>query len=150
MAGSMVKGVITPDELSKNKGKLLIGGIPILFTKISAPTLELDTADLPDATRVSGGRSKPGDFTGSVPAHHFPEVRFLEDLYKKGLDPVDPEYKKSATLIFFSKTGTKFKSWNLKGCFCNKMTPPEHDLSNSGEMAEVEVGFSFDDIEPVI
>lgn len=147
---SSIKGVIAPDELAVSKGKLLVAGfIPILFTEIKGLKAELETADLPDQTRVSGGRTKCGDFTVKLPAHHFAEVRLLEEWHKKSQDPVDPDYKKSATLIFFAKSDRKFKAWNVKGVFVSGETLPDMDLANQGDAAMVEFTMAFDDIKPL-
>jgi hypothetical protein len=147
---SSIKGVIAPDELAVNKGKLLVAGfIPILFVEIKGLKAEMETADLPDATRVSGGRTKPGDFTAKLPAHHFAEVRLLEEWQKMGQDPVDPDYKKSGTLIFLAKSDRKFKAWNIKGMFVSGETLPDAELANQGDAAMVEFTFAYDDIKPL-
>ena len=145
-----LKNVIAADELGVNKFKFLVNGIiPIFFLEVKGLETEVESATLPDQTTVSGGRKKISTFTGKVPAHHLVEVRALEEWQKQSVDPVDPGYKKSGTLIFQSKTGLKLKAWNIKGCWCSKEKLPDADLKDEGNEAEVEFTFMADDIKAV-
>jgi hypothetical protein len=147
----MIKGVISPDELKVNKGKLLIAGMaPILCTEIKGIAFEMEKANLPDATTVTGGRIKPGEFTIKVPAHHLVEVRLLEEWMKQAKDCVNSDYKKTATMMFFSASCTKFKAWNMTGVWCFKEVLPDAELKDEGNEAEIEFGFSYDDGNPVM
>lgn len=152
MAFTSTKGIIAPDELSVGKGKLLIAGYPgITFTSIKGISSELEEETLADGSSVSGGRTKAADFTITVPAHHYADVAMLEKWKSKATDPIQDDYKQSVTLLFFSKTGTKFKGWNIKGCWVSRENLPEADLSKPAAMAEIEFNIRFDgDIEPVV
>lgn len=145
-----IKNVIAADELALNKFKFLVSGIiPVFFTEVRGLETEMENATLPDQTTVSGGRKKVSTFTAKMPAHHLIEVRALEEWLKQSEDPVDPGYKKPATLLFLSKTGSKLKAWNIKGCWCSKEKLPDADLKDEGNMAEVEFTFMADDVKPV-
>lgn len=145
------KGVIAPDEFSIGKAKLLIAGVPVIvLTSMKGIKSDTESADLPDGTSVSGGRTKPADFTITVPAHHTSDVAFLEKLRAKALDPIQPDYKQDWTILFFSKTGMKFKGWNIKDCWVAGENIPDEDLSKPADMAEIEFSVKFDgDIEPI-
>lgn len=146
----MIKNVIEADELAINKFKFIVAGmVPIFCLDVKGLKRELETATLPDQTAVTGGRPKVGSFTLRLPTHHFGENKALENWLKEGIDPVDPNYKKSATLLFLSKTNMKMKAFNIKGCFCSGMTPPDADLKDEGNEAETEWAFQYDDVKAV-
>lgn len=145
-----IKNVIAPDELSLNKYKLLVSGIiPIFFTEVKGAKDEVEIATLPDQTVVSGGRSKVGNLTVKMPAHHLIELRAMEEWKEQAKDPTDPNYKKPCTLLFLSKSNQLLKAWNIKGCFVNGEKPPDGDLKNAGDMAEVEFDLQYDEIKPM-
>lgn len=143
-----IKNVINSNELSVAKFKFVVIGLPpILFLEVKGLEKETEEAILPDQTTVSGGRTKAGSFTAKVPAHHLVEIAALEMWHEQGIDPVSPNYKKSATLMFLSKDNSAFKMWNVKGCWCKKEKVPDGDLKDQGNEAEIEYTFAFDDIK---
>lgn len=145
-----MKGAIQPNHIPLNNFKLLVVGLPGLTpTKISGIEEELETVDLPDRTKASGGNTKPGEFTMMLPMHHSVEQAAMEVWFSESQDPVTPTYKKPGTLIHNALDGTPLRSFTLVGLFPRKRKLPDLEMKNEGEMAEVEWTFSFDDILPV-
>jgi len=128
----------------------LVAGLPpILFTEISGLEEELETVDLPDRTKASGGNTLPVEWTAMHPLHHIVEETALELWFKEGQDPVSPTYKKDATLLIFSNTGQVIKTYALPGTFISKRTIPDLDKANEGEMAANEWTFNSDEVAPL-
>lgn len=142
-----MKGSIQPDHIPKNKYVLSFMGLPpITFTKVSGLEEELDNVTLPDRTQASGGNTKAGEFTASMPTHHTPERNALENWNIQCRDPVSPAYKKTGTLTKQSLTGMNTVSYILQGCFISKRSTPDVEMSNEGELDEIEWTFKFDQI----
>lgn len=145
-----MKGKILPDHLPLNKYKLLVIGLPPLTTTmVSGIEEEMDVVTLPDRTQASGGNTKPGEFTIKLPMHHLVEQAAMEAWFKESQDPVTATYKKPGTLVYESNSGTTLKSYTLVGLFPSKRKLPDAEMSNEGEMAEVEWTLKYDDILPV-
>lgn len=145
-----MKGKIQANHIPLNKYKLLVIGLPGLTpTSVSGIEEELDVVTLPDRTQASGGNTKPGEFTIKLPMHHLVEQSAMEAWYKESQDPVSPTYKKPGTLIYTSIGDTTLKSYTLVGLFPSKRKLPDAEMTNEGEMAEVEWTLKYDDILPV-
>lgn len=145
-----IKGSIKPDHIALNQYQLLVVGLPpITFTTVGDIEEELETVELPDRTKASGGNTKAGEFTATMPMHHLVELAALELWYKEGQHPVTATYKKPGTMIYKGIDGKVFKSYSLTGLFISKRKLPGTDMKNAGEMAEVELTFSFDDVLPI-
>lgn len=144
-----LKGVIQSGHMPVNKFKLLVVGlVPLTPTTISGIEEELETIDLPDRTKASGGQTKSGTFTMKLAEHHKAEVDAMEKWYQDSQDPVDPNYKKAVTLVRESIDGKVKRSWSLVGTFPTKRKLPDLEMKNEGAMGEMEYTFSFDDINP--
>lgn len=145
------KGTIKPDHIPVNKYELLIAGVAGHFTilTISGIEEELETVELPDRTRVSGGNTKAVEFEVTTPAHHFIEQAAWELWYKEGQDPVFPTYKKVGTLLMLSISGATLRSYSLAGVFITKRGLPDLEMENEGEQAVITWGLSADDVFPV-
>jgi hypothetical protein len=142
-----IKGEILPDHMPLNKFQLLVIGLPpLLFTEIAGIEEELETTDLPDRTKATGGNTLPVEWTAMHPMHHTIEESVLEFWFSEAKDPVSPLYKKDATLLVFSSTGLVIKTYAMPGTFISKRTLPDLDKSNEGEMAAVEWTFNTDQI----
>ena len=142
-----MKGSIQPDHIPKNKYVLTIIGLPpITFTKVSGLEEELETVDLPDRTVASGGNTKAVEFTVSMPTHHTPERIAMENWNLQCRDPVAPNYKKIGTLVKQSLTGINMVSYTLQGLFVKKRSTPDVEMSNEGELDELEWTMSADQI----
>lgn len=142
-----MKGVILPDHIPLSKYRFNVAGLPeILFTSFGAMEQELDTADLPDRTKASGGRTKAGETEVKLPMHHQVQVAAMESWFAEGSDDVDPSYKKVGTLSGISLSGLIRQTFTVFGCFLNKRTTPEFSLDNEGELAEMAYNMCWDDI----
>lgn len=142
-----LKGIIQADHIPVNKYQLLVVGVQTLTPiKISGIEEELETVDLPDRTKASGGQTKAGSFTVTFAEHHKAEIDALEKWYSDSTDPVSPTYKKPATLVQQSISNRQTRSWSVVGLFPMKRKLPDLEMKNDGDMAEIEYTFSFDDI----
>lgn len=145
-----MKGTIKPDHIPVNKYELLMLGMPPLTpVEISGLEDELQTTELPDRTRASGGNRGPSEFTIKLPMHHTVEQAAMEIWYRSSQDPVLPTYKLAGTLIHKSISGNSFRTFSLIGVFPTKRVNPDLEMSNEGEMATVEWTLSVDDILPI-
>lgn len=144
-----MKQVLLPDHIPVNNFELIvIGGPPVLqFVTIDGFDWELETADLPDRTRASGGNTKPIEFVATHPKHHTVEDFFLQAWFVEcgaGSDVVLPTYKKAATLVIQSISRLNTRSFNLIGTFPTKQKTADLDMGNEGEMNVTEWTFSAD------
>lgn len=145
-----MKGALKPDHIPVNKYTLLILGLPTLTpVEISGLEDELQTTELPDRTRASGGNRGPANFTIKLPMHHLVEAAAMELWFREAQDPVLPTYKKLATLIHKSISGNTVRTFSLVGMFPTKRTLPDLEMANEGEMATVDWDISVDDILPI-
>jgi hypothetical protein len=144
-----MKMVLLPDHIPVNNFDLLVvGGPPVLqFITLDGFEWELDTVDLPDRTKASGGSTKAIEFSGTHPKHHAVEDAFLQLWFVEagaGSDVVLPTYKKAATLVIQSISRLQTRSFNLVGMFPMKQKTADRDIGNEGEMDVTEWTFSAD------
>jgi hypothetical protein len=145
-----MKGVIDPDHIPVNKYTLkFLGFADLTPMEVSGMEDELQTTDLPDRTRASGGHRGVSEFTMMLPMHHTVEQAAMELWFRECQDPILPTYKKIGTLIMQRVSGQGDRSYTLVGVFPTKRALPDLDLSNEGEMASVEWTMSVDDIIPI-
>jgi len=145
-----LKGTIEADHIPKHKYQLVVVGLPTLdLTYVSGIEDTLDVVDLPDRTKASGGRRGPVEMTVRLPLHHTVQQAAMEAWYREGQDPVLPTYKKPATLIWESLTGTRVRSFSFPDLFVGKRVTPEGEMSNEGEMTETEWMLHASDILPI-
>jgi hypothetical protein len=144
-----MKGALKEDHIPLNKYTLTIVGLPTL-TVVSAGGMEeeLNTVDLPDRTKASGGESTPSEMVVTIPMHHTIERVAMEGWFQEGKDPVSPGYKKTGVLIWKSGTGNILATYNVDGVFITKRTTPDGEMENGGEMATIEYTLSVDTILP--
>lgn len=144
------KGTIKDDPILVNKYRLKVLGMPdFTFTKISGIEEELETVTLPDRTVVSGGHTKATEFDAELPLHHSVEVAAMELWLRGCKDPVDPGYKKAATLVQESSSGKILRTYALEGVFPKKRGTSDLEMENEGDMAVLALSFSVDSIDPV-
>lgn len=144
-----MKGVIQPDHIPKNKYRLIVAGLPrITFIKVGALEEELEKVDLPDKTAASGGNTKNGEYTATIPTHHRLEREAIENWYQESQDPVSPTYKKTGTLVKESISGLQRASYMLQGSFPFKRNTEDVEMENEGELDTIEWSFSYDKILP--
>jgi len=145
-----MKGAILGDHIPLNKYQLIVLGMPeLIFTEISGLEEELETVDLPDRTVASGGQTKTLEFTATLPAHHLIMQAAMELWFVEGRDPVASTYKKTATLILKSISGSTFRTYSLIGLFVCKRATPDLEMANEGEMATIEWTFKADQMLPI-
>jgi hypothetical protein len=145
-----MKGEVQADHIPVNKFTLkVVGLLDIYLSTVSGIEDELQTIDLPDRTKASGGNRSATEFTAMQPIHHTAEVVAMEAWFKEGQDPISPTYKKPCTLIMQSLSGQKSRSYTLIGVFVSKRALPDLDKSDDGEMAQIEWTFSVDDLLPL-
>lgn len=145
-----MKGTIKPNHIPVNKYLLKILTLPdITPTKISGLEEELETTDLPDRTRATGGNTKSSEITITIPLHHTVEQAAMEVWFQECQDPVSPTYKKAGTLLMkpISDSGKPVVR-TLVGVFVSKRKDPDLEMMNDGEMAVVEWTLSIDQIKP--
>ena len=145
-----MKGSIQPGHIPVNKYTLLFVGLPTLTpTEISGLEEELQTVDLPDRTKASGGNTGPSEFTMMIPAHHTVEILAMEAWFAEGQDPVTPTYKKAGSLLMESGSLVgPTRTINLMGAFVTKRKMPDLEMANDGDMATYEWTISVDQILP--
>jgi hypothetical protein len=146
-----MKQVLLPDHIPVNNFDLVVvGGPPVIqFVTIDGLEEELDTVDLPDRTKASGGNTKPIEFTATHPKHHTIEDAFLELWFAEGQDPVLPTYKKAAALLVTSISSLNVRSFNLVGLFPSKRKTADLDMANEGELNVNEWTFMADLVIPI-
>lgn len=143
-----MKQTLLPDHIPQNNYHLIVlGGPPLIqFTKVDGIDEELETVDLPDRTKASGGNTKAFDFKAEHPEHHVLEDLFLEFWFREGQDPVSPFYKKPCVLLAQSISRIQTKAYNLLGVFISKRKLPDREMKNEGEMTVKEWTFCGDRI----
>jgi hypothetical protein len=140
-----MKMVLLPDHIPVNNFNLIVvGGPPLLqFITIDGFDWELDTVDLPDRTKASGGATKAIEFTATHPKHHVVEDVFLQAWFQEAQLGL-PTYKKAASLVNTSISRLQVRTWNLIGLFPMKQKTADLDIANEGEMNVTEWTFVAD------
>lgn len=145
-----MKGAIKNDHIALNKYEFIVLGLPPLTpVTIGGLEEELTTVDLPDKTKASGGTTNTVETEMELPMHHMIEQTAMELWYKQCQDPVSSGYKKDATLIHKSISGSTIKTYSLVGIFITGRATPDLEMDNAGEMANVTWSLSIDDILPI-
>lgn len=155
---SELKGTIPPGHIPANQYEMLIGGSPpypgrFIPTSVKGLEKELETVDLPDRTHASGGQTKPGMMTITVPLHDRMANGYMNFWHKQGMAPVDPNYKKPVTLVYKSihhgsLGGGAFQPVvrTIIGVFCKKPSTDDLAMKDEGNMVEQTWMLPYDDI----
>lgn len=140
-----MKQTLLPDHIPVNNFDLIVvGGPPVIqFITFDGLEEELDTVDLPDRTKASGGATKAIETTATHPKHHTVEDAFLELWFSESRLAL-PTYKKAAALTVSSISGLQVRSYNLIGMFPSKRKTADLDMGNDGEMNVTEWTFMID------
>lgn len=145
-----MKSLLLPDHIPVNNYTMtVVGGPPIEFLTIDGLAEELETVDLPDRTKASGGNTKSVEFVATTPKHHTIEDLYLEAWFYAGQDPVLPTYKRSASLMVQSISNLNIRSYNLIGVFITQRKTADLEKINEGDLNVVEWTFNCDLIIPV-
>ena len=111
-----MKGVLNPDHIPVNNYAFIVPGMPNFTpTNITGLEEELEKVSLPDRTAASGGHTKDGEFTVTLPLHHTREQQAMERWYVDSQEPVAPDYKKPATLVLPSISGLTIVTFLTEG-----------------------------------
>jgi hypothetical protein len=145
-----MKMTLLPDHIAVNNFDLIVvGGPPVIqFITFDGLEEELDTVDLPDRTKASGGATKAVETTATHPKHHAIEDAFLESWFVEAQLAL-PTYKKAASLLVYSISGLVTRSYNLIGMFPSKRKTADLDMANEGELNVTEWTFMIDKPIPV-
>jgi hypothetical protein len=145
----MLKGKIKENHIPLNTFELIVAGMPqITLTKTDNIEEGVQVIELPDRTRVSGGQTNSVSFSGEIPMHHDVEVAALEAWYKMAQAPVDPNYRKAGSLMWYRSNGDP-RPFELINLWVSKRTIPGGDMSNDGEPAYLTFQFEADEVTPV-
>jgi hypothetical protein len=144
-----IKRVLQANRVQVNKYAMKVPGLQdMVLTSIGSLESELDDNEMPDRTRVTGGRQKAVEFDIGVPAHHKLAILQMESWLTECTEPVTPTHKKTATILFFHEQlfdipGLKYF---LEGMKVMKRATPEGELDNDGEMAIVTYTMTADEV----
>ncbi len=164
----MQKQTLQQNIFKKAKQRFRVAGLPeVVITQRGTIDVAVGAIELPDGTKVTGGRVEPGEFTITL---HFSDdisresyLDWFEQAVDKGLGGVDPNYKRNAEIEFlrtftgkpgqFAESGDDLKSAfaDLEGVWCMKYTIPDADIdSTDGDGATMlECTISYDDARVV-
>lgn len=142
-----MKSVLLPDHIPLNNYELVVPDSPgrLWFTAVSGLEQTLETVDLPDRTKASGGNMTAVEFTASHPKHHAIEDAYLEAWFQMGRIAA-PTYKKLGTLLVRSISGLQTRSYSLFNLFISARSTPDLEMENEGELFQTEWTFMCDDI----
>jgi len=144
-----IKGVLEQNHIPVNKYEL---GVPdvgtFTFTKISSFDREINMVDLPDRTRASGGVENAVEFTATLPKHHLAEKMLIENWYR--MATAGTKYKYAATLTEYRLNGEVGSTLMFTNLWVQKITEPEKDMANEGEMAVIEITFQADEVTVIL
>lgn len=144
-----MKQVLLPDHIAVNNFELIaIGAPPLRFITSDGLEEELDTTDLPDRTRASGGATKAIEWAMTHPKHHTVEDAFLEAWFTEAKLAL-PTYKKAVTLLIKSISSLNVRSYNIIDVFPMKRKTADLDINNEGDLNVTEWTFSGDLVIPV-
>jgi len=146
-----MKGAIQPDHMPLNEYELLVVGLltPLLTpVEVSGMEDELQTVDLPDRTKASGGNRNPTEIEITLPMHHTVEQMAMEAWFLESQDHVSPAYKQAETLFHMSISRTALRTYSMVGVFPTKRTLPDLEMGSEGEQANVTWTLSVDDLLP--
>lgn len=142
-----IKATLQEDHIPVNKYILLLSGVPgITVTSVSGLETEIDTVDLPDRTRASGGNTKATEMTIKTPMHHTVERIAMELWMGECVDPITSTAKKPGTLIMLSGTGKRVATYVLTGMWISKRKLPDLAFEDEGAMAQIEWTLQVDDV----
>lgn len=166
----MKKQKLEQNILPKAKQRFLVQGFPdaeILAISRDVISSEIGVIELPDQTRVPGGRRRAGDFTITVQFGRDEDRELFSSWYNLCMDQesgdrigINPTYKRNATLIYlrlFSQDPGEYDSGrnlepvivSLTGCFPSTLSYPDYDMtSDEGDgYSQLELTINFDDVQ---
>lgn len=145
-----LKGRIQADHMPLNKFTLTVVGLPAIdFLSVSGLESEVESVDLPDRTKATGGQIGTSEVTVSIANHHEAQLFAMEFWLREGQDPVTITYKKPAILTQLSNSGDATRTWTLAGVWVSKRGITDMAMENPGELATTEYTLMIDEISPL-
>jgi hypothetical protein len=140
-----LQGSVAADHVPVNNYTLTVTGLkPIFFTEISGIELEIQSVDLPDRTKATGGQFGAQEFTAKTMIHHTVERAELEAWLDEAKDKVKSTYKKTGTLTHKTLSGASAGVYALSGLWVMKRKLPDLSAEDEGAPAQIEWTFSVD------
>ena len=167
----MQKAVLEGNILPKASQRFLIEGIGagVIFLTRDQIEVSVGIIELPDQTRVPGGRKRSGEFTTTIQFGHDISRNSLFNWLKLGIDAangrgIDPAYKRRGTVIYnrlFAGSPGTYNSGSdalpvklqIEGLWCSQYNMPDFDMNaDEGEdgFTTVEATLQFDDVDLVL
>lgn len=142
-----MKGILSPNHIPLNKYKLFVVGlVPLTPVTIGEIEEELQTVDLPDRTRASGGYTSPTSTEVGIAMSEHAQMFAMEAWFADCQGSVAANYKKSATLIYEPIGVGISRIYQLHGVFPQSRGTPAVAMENEGELAVVSWTLSIDSI----
>ena len=139
-----IRAKLKPEKILNNDFDLLIPGVPpLVVLGVTGLEDELDTAEMPDRTKVSGGRRKPFEIEVKLAEHHVEEMLAMNTWYTQSEVRL-PGYKRVGTLIKTSESGFLSAKYTLLGIFPTKRSDSDLDFNSEGELSEITWTISVD------
>lgn len=164
----MKKAALEGNILPKAKQRFYVDGFPgtdILYLTRDVIEMTIGVIELPDQTRVPGGRKRAGEFTLTLQfARNVDRETYVEwfnmCVDDGGARGIDPTYKRNATIIYmrlFNGSPGNYNSGSalppvqarLFGCFPSSLKLPDYDMNSDESDGDctLEVTINFDDVE---
>lgn len=166
----MQKATLEGNILPKAKQKFLVDGFTdadIIYISRDVIQHTVGVIELPDQTRVPGGRRRAGEFTTTLQFARDTDretfVKWSEMCIDRGERGVDPTYKRNATIIYerlFQGSPDTYNTGSnvppvrarIYGVWPSQFTLPDHDINadeGDGDCM-LEITLNYDDVEVVL
>lgn len=170
----MRKAVLEGNILPKAKQRFLVDGLSgadLIYITRDVIEMAVGVIELPDQTRVPGGRVRAGDFTITLQFARNPDREAYLDWFEKCVDfpgggdtntnnGIDSTYKRNATIIYyrlFKGSAQNYPSGSdlppvtarVYGCWPSSIKLPDMDINSDDGDADctLECTINFDDVE---
>ena len=165
----MRKAVLEGNILPKAKQRFVIDGLPegeIMWLTRDVINVALGVIDLPDQTKVPGGRRRAGEFTATLQFAQNQDREAMLDWFSESVDAgtddgISPHYKKNGTIIYHrlfrgnpglgANSGTDLPPVRavIFGVWCSQYNLPDFDMNSDEGDGDcvMECTFQFDDAE---
>jgi hypothetical protein len=164
----MQKGTLNPNIFKKAKQRFKVQGLSeVVVLQRASLDVGMGAIELPDGTKVSGGRVDPGEFTVTLQFSddqaRLAYLSWFEMAKDDGTERgIHPDYKRNAVITFlraysqpsnYDTRGNNLGPLKIEviGCWCMKYVIPESDISSTdGDgYSSLECTLSYDDVRNV-
>jgi hypothetical protein len=165
----MRKATLEGNILPRAKQRFLVEGMPgadIQYISRDVIPMEIGVIELPDQTRVPGGRRRAGEFTLTLQFGRNQDreayLAWFNLCIDRGDRGISPAYKRNARLIYlrlFQGSPGTYNSGsdlppvevNVIGCWPSSMQLPDYDMTGDEGDGDtnLECTLNFDDVELV-